>query len=256
MLKGVDIWKSFRTGIVRGRTIEVLRGVSIEIAESETVALLGESGCGKTTLGRVLLLLLKPDRGKVVYRGRDLTALNRKELRPLRRKLQLIPQNPEEALDPRWRVYDSIAEPLRIHGLVESREEEKSRVYELIELVGLKEEHLNRIPAELSGGELQRVAIARALALEPDFVVCDEPTSMLDISTQASIVRLLMDLQTEKGISYLFITHDAELASVVADRILVMGGGKIIKELKPEELRESTLLRCSIRERAEASFLP
>ncbi len=253
MLEGVDIWKSFRTGIIRDRTIEVLRGVSIEIAEGETVALLGESGCGKTTLGRILLLLLKPDRGKVVYRGRDLTALNRKELRPLRRKLQLIPQNPEEAFDPRWKIYDSIAEPLRVHGVVDSREEEESRVLELIELVGLREEHLSRLPRELSGGELQRAAIARALALSPEFIVCDEPTSMLDISTQASIVRLLMELQARMGLAYLFITHDTGLAAAIADRVLVMSAGKIVRELRPEELQETTLPRHSTRGQAGVS---
>jgi peptide/nickel transport system ATP-binding protein len=155
--------------------------------------------------------------------------------------MQLIPQYPDEALDPRWRIYDSIAEPLRIHKLVESKEEEQSKVYELTDLVGLKEEHLSRYPHEISGGELQRAVIARALALNPKFIVCDEPTSMLDVSTQASIIRLLLDLQRRFKITYLFITHDLELASVIADRITIMNGGKIVKELKPEELQSQII---------------
>jgi peptide/nickel transport system ATP-binding protein len=182
-------------------------------------------------------MLIKPDEGKVIFDGVDLTSLDNKELRKYRLKMQLIPQHPDEALDPRWRIYDSIAEPLRIHKLVESKEEEQNKVYELAELVGLKEEHLSRYPHEISGGELQRAVIARALTLNPKFIVCDEPTSMLDVSTQASIIRLLLDLQRRFKMTYLFITHDLELASVIADRIAIMNGGRIVKELKPDELQ-------------------
>lgn len=241
MIKGVDLWKVFESGVVRKKKVYALRGVSLEIKDGETLALVGESGSGKSTLGKVLLMLIKPDRGRVLFDGVDLTRLKGGELRRYRLKMQLIPQHPEDALDPRWKIYDSIAEPLRIHKLVEGREEEQKKVYELAELVGLKEEHLNRYPHEVSGGELQRAVIARALALKPKFIVCDEPTSMLDVSTQASIVRLLLDLQRRFKITYLYITHDLELASVIAERIAIMNGGRIVKELKAKELKEQSI---------------
>ncbi len=222
MLKGEKLKKTFKTGILRSRTISVLNNVDIEIREGETVALIGESGSGKTTLGRVLLMLIKPDSGRVIFEGIDLTKLKRKELKKLRLKMQLIPQNPEDALNPRWKVYDSIAEPLKIHGMYKHK-----RVVEMAKKVGLKREQLNRYPWQLSGGELQRVVIARALIVKPKFVVCDEPTSMLDLSTQATIIRLLMKLQKEMKTSYLFITHDFELAELIADRILEINSGKV-----------------------------
>jgi peptide/nickel transport system ATP-binding protein len=239
MIEGIGIRKVFKSGIFGSKRVVAVDGVSIRIEEGETLALVGESGSGKSTLGRILLMLIEPDEGKIIFEGIDLTELKRDELRKFRRKMQLIPQHPDEALDPRWRIYDSVAEPLRIHKLVEDREEEKSRVLELIDAVGLKEEHLDRYPHELSGGELQRAVIARALSLQPKFIVCDEPTSMLDISTQASIVRLLMDLQREFNIAYLFITHDLELAGVIADRIAVMHDGKIVEEGEPKKILEN-----------------
>ncbi len=222
MLKGEKLKKTFKTGILRSKTISVLNDVDIEIREGETVALIGESGSGKTTLGRVLLMLIKPDSGRVIFEGTDLTKLKRKELKELRLKMQLIPQNPEDALNPRWKVYDSIAEPLKIHGMYKHE-----RVVEMAKKVGLKREQLSRYPWQLSGGELQRVVIARALIVKPKFVVCDEPTSMLDLSTQATIIRLLMKLQKEMNTSYLFITHDFELAELIADRILEINSGKV-----------------------------
>ena len=231
MIEGIRLKKIFKSGIFGGKTIVAVDGVDIKIEEGETVALVGESGSGKSTLGRILLMLIKPDAGKVIFDGIELTKLKGKELRKIRTKMQLIPQHPGEALDPRWRIYDSIAEPLRIHKLVSSKTEEENLILELIKAVGLKEEHLERYPHELSGGELQRAIIARALTLNPKFIVCDEPTSMLDLSTQASIIRLLMDLQRKFEISYLFITHDLELANMISDRILVMNAGKIIDEI-------------------------
>lgn len=256
MIKGENIWKVYRVGTLRRKEVVALRGVDIEIHKGETLALVGESGCGKSTLGKVLLMLLKPDRGKVLFKGVDLTKLSKGELRKYRLRMQLIPQHPEDALDPRWKIYDSIAEPLRIHKLVESKEKEQNRVYELAELIGLKEEHLNRYPHEVSGGELQRAVIARALALNPEFIVCDEPTSMLDVSTQASIVRLLLKLQRLFDITYLFITHDLELARVVADRIAIMKDGKIVKVVKSEQLREISREVCTISAQSKASNLP
>ncbi len=242
LIRCANIFKSFRAG---RRRIEVLKGCSIAVDEGETVVLFGESGCGKTTLGRVLLMLVKPDAGRVFFKDTEITAPTRE----FRKRAQLIPQNPDEALNPRWRIYDSIAEPLRVHGLVDSGNEEFNAVAAIAEKVGLKEEHLHRKPSELSGGELQRAVIARALILEPEFVVCDEPTSMLDVSVQASIVRTLMDIQKRTGVSYLFITHDLELARAIADRMYVMSGGRVIGELRKEELRglsRESLIRCEL----------
>ncbi|HIP24909.1 MAG TPA: ABC transporter ATP-binding protein [Archaeoglobus profundus] len=239
MIEGINLRKVFKSGLFGNKKVVAVDGVSIKIEKGETLGLIGESGSGKSTLGRLLLMLIKPDSGKVIYDGVDITRLKSKELRIYRRKMQLIPQHPYDALDPRWKLYDSIAEPLRIHKLVEDKEEEKSKVLELIEAVNLKEELLDRYPHELSGGELQRAVIARALALQPEFIVCDEPTSMLDISTQASIIRLLLKLQKRYKISYLFITHDLELANVVADKIAVMYKGKIVEEGRAKEILEN-----------------
>jgi len=225
MLKGEKLYKVFESGFIKKKKIVAVDGVDIEIKEGETLALVGESGSGKSTLGRLLLMLIKPTRGRIIFDGMDITSLKPKELRKIRTKMQLIPQHPDEAMDPRWKIFDSIAEPLKIHGI-----DDFDRVYELIDMVGLKEEHLDRFPHELSGGELQRAAIARALALNPKFVVCDEPTSMLDVSVQAQILRLLMDLQRKLGIAYLFITHDLEVAEFMADRIAVMYAGQIVEE--------------------------
>ncbi len=232
MIEGVSLRKVFKIGILGRKKIVAVDNVNIKIKERETVVLVGESGSGKSTLGKLLLMLLKPDSGRVYFKGADITDLNQRDLKKFRRKMQLIPQNPEDALDPRWRIYDSIAEPLRIHKLFDKKEEEENRVFELIEMVNLDDELLNRYPHELSGGELQRVVIARALALNPEFIVCDEPTSMLDVSTQASIVRLLLRLQRKFNLSYLFITHDLELANAIADKIAVMHRGRIIYEIK------------------------
>ncbi len=220
MIRAEDVYKTYRTGLL-GKRVEAVRGVSIRIEEGETVALVGESGSGKTTLGKILLMLIRPDKGKVFFNGVELTRLKDRELRRYRREMQYIPQNPEEAFDPRWRIYDSIAEPLKIHGI-------EGDVEEIARMVGLRREHLLRRPRELSGGELQRAAIARAIALTPKFIVCDEPTSMLDLSTQASIIRLLIKLQKRFGISYLFITHDMELAEFLTDKILMMKNGRIV----------------------------
>ena len=229
MIKGINLHKVFESGLISKTKIVAVDGVDIEINEGETLALVGESGSGKSTLGRILLLLIKPTSGKVFFDRLDLTGMKGKELRKIRQKMQLIPQHPEDALDPRWKIYDSIAEPLRIRKLADKKEE-KEFIYKLLEIVELREEHLNRYPHELSGGELQRAVIARAIALNPEFIVCDEPTSMLDVSVQASIINLFLDLQRKLGLAYLFITHDLELANAVADRMAVMYRGQIVEE--------------------------
>lgn len=229
LVRGVQLRKIFESGLVSKRRIVAVEGVDIEIKSGETLALVGESGSGKSTLGRLLLLLEKPTSGEVYFDGKNLTEMKSKDVRKIRQKMQLIPQHPEGSLDPRWKIYDSIAEPLRIHRLT-GRNEERDVVYRLIDTVGLQEEHLSRHPHELSGGELQRAVIARAIALNPKFIVCDEPTSMLDVSVQASIIKLLMELQQKLELSYLFITHDLEVANAVAHRMAVMYAGQIVEE--------------------------
>ncbi|RLI74818.1 ABC transporter ATP-binding protein [Archaeoglobales archaeon] len=229
MLEGINLYKVFESGFISKRRIVAVDGVNLKIDEGETLVLVGESGSGKSTLGRMLLLLIKPTIGEVHFNGLNLTRIKAKELRKIRQKMQLIPQHPEDALDPRWRIQDSIAEPLRIHNRM-NKSEEKETIYKLVEMVGLQEEHLTRYPHELSGGELQRAVIARAITLNPKFIVCDEPTSMLDVSVQASIINLLLDLQNKLGLAYLFITHDLEVAKAIADRIAVMYCGQIVEE--------------------------
>ncbi|WP_456328746.1 ABC transporter ATP-binding protein [Archaeoglobus sp.] len=231
LVRGVGLHKVFESGFIAKRKIVAVDNVDIEIDKGETLVLVGESGSGKSTLGRLLLMLIKPTRREVYFNGLNLNKMEGKELRKLRQKMQLIPQHPEDALDPRWRIYDSIIEPLKIHNRV-NKSEEKEIVCKLIEMVGLQEEHLSRYPHELSGGELQRAVIARAIALNPKFIVCDEPTSMLDPSVQASIVNLLLNLQKKLGLTYLFITHDLELARVISGRTAVMYCGQTVEEGK------------------------
>lgn len=239
MLKALQLRKVFESGFWQKKRVVAVDGVDLEIGRGETIGLVGESGSGKTTLGRMLLLLLAPTRGQIFLEGVELTKLGKKELRRIRKNLQLIPQHPEVSLDPRWKIYDSIAELMRIHHAVKNREEEREKVFELLEIVSLKKEHLDRYPHELSGGELQRVVIARVLSLNPKFIVADEPTSMLDVSVQAQILNLLMDLQKRFGVSYLFITHDLEVARRVSDYIAIIYAGQIIEMAEAGELFRS-----------------
>ncbi len=241
MLRALNVTKVFESGFLRKTKIAAVNGVDLEIGEASTLGLVGESGSGKTTLGRVLLLLTYPTEGKIFLDETELTKAKGGELRELRGEMQLIPQHPEAALDPRWKIRDSIAELMRTHSLVSNRDEEREKILELLGVVGLKEEHLERYPHELSGGELQRVMIARALSLNPRFIVADEPTSMLDVSVQAQILNLLIDLQDRFGVSYLFITHDLEVARRMSDRIAIMYSGQIVEVADTVELFHNPL---------------
>ena len=209
-------------------TIRAVDGVSFQIRRGETLGLVGESGCGKSTTGRALLQLYRPTSGAVVYDGQDLTKLSRKELRPIRRRMQMIFQDPYASLNPRMTVSSIISEPIRTHGLMRGREVD-ARVQELMEVVGLNPRYIRRYPHEFSGGQRQRIGIARALAAEPDFIVCDEPISALDVSIQAQIINLLAELQSQFGLTYLFIAHDLAAVRHVSDRIAVMYLGKIVE---------------------------
>lgn len=223
-----NLKKYFYSGIFRKKEIKAVDGVSFEIKEGKTLGLVGESGCGKTTVGRTILRLIEPTEGKMFFDGEDITSLNGSKLKKLGREMQIIFQNPESSLNPRMKIYDSIAEPLRIHKMCK-KNEEKEVIFELIETVNLNEELLFRYPHELSGGQIQRVAIARILSLNPKFIVADEPTSMLDVSVQAQILNLLKDLQRKYAISYLFISHDLEVVEWMSDEIAIMHKGKIVE---------------------------
>ena len=215
--------------------VKAVDGVSFEIYEGETLGLVGESGCGKSTVGRTLLQLVEPTAGTVYYRGRDITGLPDDELRDLRTEMQIIFQNPQSSLNPRLTINDIIGEALDVHGLAEGTTRDE-RIKELLERVGLSASHANRYPNEFSGGQLQRIGIARALAVDPEFIVCDEPVSALDVSVQAQILNLLEDLQAELGLSYLFIAHDLSVVEHVSDRIAVMYLGEMAEVATPQEL--------------------
>ncbi len=222
--------------------VKAVDDVSFQIYEGETLGLVGESGCGKSTTGRTIIRLYEATGGKVLFRGKDVHGKkSKKELKEFNHKMQMIFQDPYASLNPRMKVSDIIAEGIDIHGLAKTKEERMEKVYELLETVGLSREHANRYPHEFSGGQRQRIGIARALAVQPDFIIADEPISALDVSIQAQVVNLLKDLQKEKGLTYLFIAHDLSMVKYISDRIGVMYFGKLVELATSEDLYDHPL---------------
>ena len=212
------------------RAIRAVNGASFSIERGTTFALVGESGCGKSTIARMLCGLYPPNAGRIVFDGTDLTALPGEAARqPFRRRIQMIFQDPYASLNPRWRVEDIIAEPLRTHGLVTNRAALRARVAELLEQVGLATSDARRFPHQFSGGQRQRISIARALSSRPEFLICDEPTSALDVSVQAQVLNLMLDLQRNLGLTYLLISHNLAVVSQVADQVGVMYAGRLVE---------------------------
>jgi oligopeptide/dipeptide ABC transporter ATP-binding protein len=239
-VEGLRTWFPIRGGLLQRPVAHVraVDGVDLELRRGETLALVGESGCGKTTVGRSILRLVEPQDGRVEYRGTDLRTLSPADLRPYRRRLQIVFQDPMASLDPRMRVRDIIAEGMHSFGIGADAEERTARVRDMMVRVQLEPDHMWRYPHEFSGGQRQRIGIARALAVEPEVLICDESVSALDVSIQAQILNLLKDLQAELGLAYLFITHDLGVVRYLADRVAVMYVGQIVEDGPTERIFE------------------
>jgi peptide/nickel transport system ATP-binding protein len=242
-VENVKVWFPIKSGVVLDRhvgDIKAVDDVSLTIERGETFGLVGESGCGKSTLGRAILRLYEPTAGRIIFDGQDVTHLGERELRPLRRRMQMIFQDPFASLNPRHSVGRIVGEPLRVHG-ISGRRTVGGRVRELLQIVGLPADAASRYPHEFSGGQRQRIGLARSLALNPDFIVADEPVSALDVSIQAQIINLLEQLQDEFELTYLFIAHDLAVVRHISDRIAVMYLGQIMEVSPAEELYDDPL---------------
>lgn len=244
LVKTENVKKHFKVenGIFsdKKKVVHAVDGVNMEIITGETLALVGESGCGKSTLGRLIIRLMKPTYGSVYFEGQDIAKLNESSIRKKRREMQIVFQDPYASLNPRMNVKDIISEPLRTHKIVGKKDIE-GKVAELMEMVGIRKDYMMRYPHMFSGGQRQRIGIARAVALDPKFVVCDEAVSALDVSVQAQIINLLQDLQEQKKLTYLFISHDLNVVKHIANRVCVMFLGKIVEVGKKEDIFKQPL---------------
>lgn len=239
ILEVKELKKHFTVG--RGQILQAVNDVTFHVNKGETFGMVGESGCGKSTIGRTILGLYEKTGGEVLYDGKEIHALNEKERFDYYRKMQMIFQDPYASLNPRSTVKEVISEPMEVHGLFTSKKEQMDRVYQLLEEVGLNRDHANRYPHEFSGGQRQRIGIARALALDPDFIIADEPISALDVSVQAQVVNLLKELQEEKGLTFLFIAHDLSMVKQISDRIGVMYLGNLVELTTSAKLYDNPL---------------
>ena len=233
-----DLKKHFRVG---RESLKAVDGISLEIKRGETFGLVGESGCGKSTAGRVLVRLYEPSGGSIIYNGEDISHAKGEAAKILNRKLQMIFQDPQASLNPRMTVGDIIAEGIDIHHLAANNKERLERVHDLLKTVGLSEEHANRYPHEFSGGQRQRIGVARALAVDPEFIVADEPVSALDVSIQAQVINLMKKLQREKNLTYLFISHDLSVVKYISDRVGVMYLGVMVEKTDSDKLYDDPL---------------
>lgn len=233
LIQTKNLKKYFRT---QKGDLHAVDNVNIDINKGKTLGVVGESGCGKSTLGRVILRLLEPTFGEVIYNGNDIIHLNQKQMNNIRQKMQIIFQDPYASLNPRMTVSEIIAEPIKVCKIIKDKEELNQRVFDLMKIVGLDYRFINTYPHEMDGGRRQRIGVARALALKPEFIVCDEPVSALDVSIQAQILNLMMDLQEEHGLTYMFITHDLSVVKHISDEIMVMYLGQCIEKAPSAEL--------------------
>lgn len=238
LLECKNLMKYFETP--RGM-LHAVDDVTFQLEEGKTLGVVGESGCGKSTLGRTILRLLPSTDGQIFFNGKDITKLQGNEMLNLRKQMQIVFQDPFSSLDPKMTVSQIIEEPLKIHKLFKSKDELNERVSELMEIVGLDDRYVNTYPHELDGGRRQRIGIARAIALNPKFIVCDEPVSALDVSIQAQILNLMMDLKEELGLTYIFITHDLSVVKHISDEILVLYLGKMVEKTTSDRLFENPL---------------
>jgi oligopeptide transport system ATP-binding protein len=240
-VRNLKVYFPVRSGLLRRTTgwIRAVDDVSFSLRKGTTTGLVGESGSGKTTIGRAILRLLPVTSGKILYRGQEITSLSQKAFRPYRKKIQMVFQDPYNSLNPRLRIEETIGEALEIHFPELSPRQRRDRIAELLTRVGLEPKHMSRYPHEFSGGQRQRIGIARALAVEPELLVCDEPVSALDVSVQAQIVNLLMDLQSELGLTYLFISHDLALVEHISDEVLVLQAGRLVEAAPAEEIYQN-----------------
>lgn len=238
LMKIKDIKKHFNVG--HGNILKAVDGVSLDVYKGETLGLVGESGCGKSTLGRTVIRMYDATSGEVIFNGKNVHTMNQKDLLHFNKDAQMIFQDPYASLNPRMTVGNIVGEGIDIHGIYKGAERQ-NRIYELLELVGLNREHANRFPHEFSGGQRQRIGIARALAIEPEFIVCDEPISALDVSIQAQIVNLLRRLQKKLGLTYLFIAHDLNMVKYISDRVAVMYLGTVAELAESEKIYNSPM---------------
>jgi oligopeptide/dipeptide ABC transporter ATP-binding protein len=232
-----NLKKYFNVG--KGQSLKAVNDISLDIKQGETLGVVGESGCGKSTAGRTILRLYEPTAGSVHFNGTNIYSLTGSKMKALRREMQMIFQDPYASLNPRMTISDIIGEALDVHKLVHSKAERKHRIEELLDLVGLNPDHVTRYPHEFSGGQRQRIGIARALAVDPKFIICDEPISALDVSIQAQVVNLLQELQRKMGLTYLFIAHDLSMVKHISDRVAVMYLGKVVEIADSGELYEN-----------------